>query len=278
MDLIALVVGVSLAVGVGVIAHGALSLCIEMERRFHRSAKPGRLHALGFADSPNHATQRTQENRFGMARIPWTSLYAGAALIGLILLAVLGPYLPGIRLGFLAAPAFVWLFRRYLIRQARRFQAGQTRQFLLDLRLHMSLQGSLLLGLESMAKSCPASNPLHACLKHRLAGSAARSGIDLLRQVTNDVRFPLFDRAVQAIVSAQLCGGVADVDQAIGRIIDELNEAVAYQSEEQMQRLPLRITLLAMPFLLGPIVVLLFYPLVDRILKTLAGVSVGGGF
>jgi hypothetical protein len=45
-----------------------------------------------------------------------------------------------------------------------------------------------------------------------------------------------------------------------------------------MQRLPLRITLLAIPFLLGPIVILLFYPLVDRILKTLSGVAVGGGF
>jgi hypothetical protein len=45
-----------------------------------------------------------------------------------------------------------------------------------------------------------------------------------------------------------------------------------------MQRLPLRITLLAMPFLLGPIVILFFYPLVDRILKTLSGTAIGGGF
>lgn len=76
----------------------------------------------------------------------------------------------------------------------------------------------------------------------------------------------------------QQSGGISDVDQAIANVIEELNEEIGYQSEEQMQSLPLRITLLAMPFLLGPIVILLFYPLVDRILKTLSGVSIGGGF
>ena len=78
--------------------------------------------------------------------------------------------------------------------------------------------------------------------------------------------------------SAQQSGGVVGVDQAIFSAIEELNDEIANQSEEQMQRLPLRITLLAMPFLLGPIVILLFYPLVDRILSTLAGTAVGGGF
>ncbi|NMB68836.1 MAG: hypothetical protein GYA20_08750, partial [Chloroflexi bacterium] len=52
----------------------------------------------------------------------------------------------------------------------------------------------------------------------------------------------------------------------------------AGQVEEQMQQMPTRITLLAMPFLLGPIVILLFYPLVDHILSTLAGTAIGGGF
>ena len=68
------------------------------------------------------------------------------------------------------------------------------------------------------------------------------------------------------------------VDQAVASAIEELNEEIAGQAEEQMQQMPTRITLLAMPFLLGPIVILLFYPLVDRILKTLSGTSIGGGF
>ena len=68
------------------------------------------------------------------------------------------------------------------------------------------------------------------------------------------------------------------MDQAIASSIEELNDEIAGQAEEQMQQMPTRITLLAMPFLLGPIVILLFYPLVDRILSTLAGTAIGGGF
>jgi hypothetical protein len=85
-------------------------------------------------------------------------------------------------------------------------------------------------------------------------------------------------RVVQRIRSAQQSSGFLGIDQAISNAIEALNEEIATACEEQIQRLPLRITLLAMPFLLGPIVILLFYPLVDRILKTLAGTAIGGGF
>ena len=46
----------------------------------------------------------------------------------------------------------------------------------------------------------------------------------------------------------------------------------------QFPELPARYLALCLSFLLGSIVILLFYPLVDRILKTLSGVSIGGGF
>ena len=111
-----------------------------------------------------------------------------------------------------------------------------------------------------------------------MKGSSARSGLDLLSQLAEDLKSPQLLHVVQRVQAAQQSGGVSDVDQAIASVIEELNEEIGYQSEEQMQRLPMRITLLAMPFLLGPIVILLFYPLVDRILKTLSGVSIGGGF
>ena len=155
---------------------------------------------------------------------------------------------------------------------------GQIRQFLIDVRLHMSLQGSLLLGLESLAKTTVETSVVYQRLQKRLKGSSARSGLDLLNQLADDLKSPQLLRVVQRVQAAQQSGGVSDVDQAIAGVIEELNEEIGYQSEEQMQRLPLRITLLAMPFLLGPIVILLFYPLVDRILKTLSGVSIGGGF
>ena len=115
-------------------------------------------------------------------------------------------------------------------------------------------------------------------LQKRLKGSSAHSGLDLLNQMADDLNSPQLLRVVQRVQAAQQSGGVTDVDQAIASVIEDLNEEISYQSEEQMQQLPTRITLLAMPLLLGPIVILLFYPLVDRILQTLAGVSIGGGF
>ena len=278
MNTYSLVVGFSLAIGVGMIANTIISIIFETGRRLSRPVRRGRIHALGLGNKDQSEEKRTEEAIPGIGPIPWGSLYAGAALIGLVLLAVLGPHLPGIRLGFLALPGLVWLAKRYLIQQRKRFLVGQIRQFLVDVRLHMSLQGSLLLGLESMGRTTLETSAVYHALQKRLKGSSARSGLDLLSQLAEDLKSPQLLQVVLRVQAAQQSGGVSDVDLAIASVIEELNEEIGYQSEEQMQRLPMRITLLAMPFLLGPIVILLFYPLVDRILKTLSGVSIGGGF
>jgi hypothetical protein len=278
MDTSSLVVGLSLAIGVGMIANTVISIIFEIGRRLSRPIQRGRLHALGLGNKDQSEEIRTEEAILGFSDIPWGVLYAGAALVGLVLLAVLGRYLPSIRLCFLALPALVWLAKSYLIQQRKRFMVGQVRHFLIDVRLHMSLQGSLLLGLESLSKTTVETSVVYQRLQKRLKGSSARSGLDLLSQLAEDLKSPQLLRVIQRVQAAQQSGGVSDVDQAIAGVIEELNEEIGYQTEEQMQRLPLRITLLAMPFLLGPIVILLFYPLVDRILKTLSGVSIGGGF
>lgn len=278
MESFSLVVGFGLAIGVGMITNTVISIFYEIGRRFYRPVQRGRLHALGLDNNRQNEEKKTEELLLGFGNIPWNTCYAVAALIGLVLLVILGPHLPTIKLGFLVLPGLVWLIKRYLIHQRKRFMVGQIRQFLIDVRLHMSLQGSLLLGLESLAKTTVETSVVYQSMKRRLKGSSARSGIDLLNQLAEDLKSQQLQRVVQRVQAAQQSGGVSDVDQAITSVIAELNEEIGYQSEEQMQRLPLRITLLAMPFLLGPIVILLFYPLVDRILKTLSGVSIGGGF
>ena len=96
--------------------------------------------------------------------------------------------------------------------------------------------------------------------------------------MAKDLKSAHLTRITQRIQAAQQSGGLLGVDQAVAKSIEELTDDINGQTEEQMQRLPLRITLLAMPFLLGPIVILFFYPLVDRILKTLSGTAIGGGF
>ena len=278
MENTSLIVGLSLAVGLGLVCHVLLSTLWEGSQRLSRRLHRGRLAALGVGHSQEQAQKINEDALLGLDQIPWNKAYLGATFLGLVLFFVLGPSLPGVRLFFLGLPVLVWLARLYLVQQRKHLMAGAIRQFLIDVRLHMSLKGSLLLGLENLANTTLELTPVHQALKRRLLGGSARSGLDVLRQVADDLNALHLLKAVQRIQSAQHSGGVLDVDQAIASSIEELNEEMTYQAEEQMQHLPLRITLLAMPFLLAPIVILLFYPLVDRILKTLSGVAVGGGF
>lgn len=277
MEIYSLVVGLSLTIGVGLLVHPLFSFVVETGRRLDHRARQGRLAVLGIPKSSKEESS-IEEVSLGLGHIPWNSIYAISTLIGLILLAVLGPSLSSTKWLFLTFPLVTWGCKRYLIQQRKRFMLSQIRQFLIDLRLHMSLRGSLLLGLESIGQTSLESPMVYQSLKHRLSGGSARSGLDLLRQIAKDVQSPIFSRIIQRIQAAQQSGGVTDIDQTLTSAIDDLNEEISYQTEEQMQRLPTRITLLAMPFLLGPIVILLFYPLVDRILQTLSGVGIGGGF
>lgn len=280
MDTYPLLVGFSFAIGMGLIANATLSTLHDFGRRFSQALfrKQSRLLALGLTSAKEKEEHDTEDVILGLSNIPWANLYAAAALAALILFATLGPYLPGARLALLGLPGLVWLLKRYLIHQRRRFMAGQVRQFLVDIRLHMSLCGSLLLGLENIARTTGENSPVYRALQRRMSGGAAKSGLDVLQQLASDLRSLHLLRVAQRVHSAQQSGGMLGVDQAIASSIEELNDEIAGQAEEQMQQMPTRITLLAMPFLLGPIVILLFYPLVDRILNTLSGTAIGGGF
>lgn len=278
MDTYPLAVGFSLAIGAGLMIHALLSSLFSLGRRWLRAlvSRRYRLHALGIDDPAKNI--HNDDEILGLNGVPWMNLYAGAAVIGLSLFIWIGPSLPSTRLAFLAAPGLVWLFKGYLVRQRRRFLLGQVRQLLIDLRLHMSLRGSLLLGLENIVQTTQETNLVYRVLKLRTSGGQAKSGLDVLRQVAADLKSAHLVRIVQRIQAAQMSGGVLTMDQALVSSIGELTDEINSQTDEQMQRLPLRITLLAMPFLLGPIVILFFYPLVDRILQTLSGTGIGGGF
>ncbi len=280
METYPLFVGFSLAIGIGLMLNALFTALYTLAHRLSRglSYRPNRLSSLGVTSARLQAEGTSEDELLGLARIPWTNLYALSALAGLGLFLLVGPSLGGSRLALLGLPAGVWLLKRYLVRQRRRFMIGQVRQLLVDIRLHMSLSGSLLLGLENIARTTGANTPVYRALKRRMSGGSAKSGLEVLEQVAKDVNSVHLLRAAQRVRSAQQSGGVAGVDQAIASSVEELNDEIAGQAEEQMQQIPTRITLLAMPFLLGPIVILLFYPLVDRILNTLAGTAIGGGF
>ena len=278
MDSISLAVGFSLAIGVGLVANNILFFLYETGRRFTRAARFGRLQKLGLVSLIGKEETFTEEAILGIEQIPWGNLYAAAMLAGLALFVGIGPYIPGSRPALLTLPILVWLAKRYLAGQRKRLLVGEVRQLLIDVRLHLSLQGSLLLALESIAKIPPGTSIVRRALARRMSGGAAGNGLEVLERIARDLRSPHLAKVAQRIRAAQQAGGILDVDQALASAISELSEEIGYQADEQMQRLPLRITLLAMPFLLGPIIILLFYPLVDRILTTLSGVGVGGGF
>ncbi len=279
METYPLLVGFSFAVGAGLITHAALSFLYSLGKRLTRgvSGRPSRLSRL-METGTDEKQAGSAEDLLGLARIPWTNLYALSALVSLALFTLIGPSLGGSGLFLLSLPALVWLLKRYLMYQRRRFMVSQVRQLLVDIRLHMSLAGSLLLGLENIAQTSGETTPVYRALKQRMAGGSAKSGLTVLEQLAGDVKSVHLLRVAQRVSSAQQSAGVLGVDQAIASSIEELNDEIAGQAEEQMQQMPTRITLLAMPFLLGPIVILLFYPLVDRILSTLSGTAIGGGF
>lgn len=278
MDTYPLMVGFSLAIGVGLIVNATISSMYVLGRRWFQfiGRRHYRLQALGI-DNPTKGSQ-SEDEILGLTQIPWTNLYAGAAVLGLALFFFIGPSVPSMRLGFLTVPALVWLFKGYLAGQRKRFLLGQLRQLLIDVRLHMSLRGSLLLGVENIASSTGEDRIVYRLLRLRMSGGQVKSGLEVFQQMAQDLKSIHLTRIAQRIQAAQQSGGLLGVDQAVAKSIEELTDEINGQTEEQMQRLPLRITLLAMPFLLGPIVILFFYPLVDRILKTLSGTAIGGGF
>ena len=277
----ALVVCFSCAIGVGLIANVVLSSMYESGRRWFYgfTRRQGRLHALGLGNKDGGNTELfSEEAVLGLPKIPWNGLYVGSTLLGSSVFLLLGSSMSGLKWFFLALPAMLWLTKRFFIHQQKRFMVGKIRQLLLDIRLQMSLNGSLLLGLASIAENTMDTSAVYQSLKRRMSGGSGKNGLDILRQMAEDLKSPHLKKITQRIYAANQSGGILDVDSVIAGSIDELNEEISNHAEEQMQQLPLRITLLAMPFLLGPIVILLFYPLVDRILKTLSGVAVGGGF
>ncbi|NMB68527.1 MAG: hypothetical protein GYA20_07175, partial [Chloroflexi bacterium] len=237
MDGYPLLVGFSFAMGVGFIANTTLSMLVLLGRRLNHAVlrKPGRLAALGLTSEKEKSKQNTMEEVYGLTEIPWTSLYAASALLSLILFATLGPYLAGARTALLTLPGLVWLVKRYLMHQRRRFLVANVRHLLVDIRLHMSLAGSLLLGLENIARTTGETSPVYRALQRRMSGGSAKSGLDVLQLLANDLKSLHLMRVAQRVQSAQQSSGMIGVDQAIASSIEELNEEIAGQVEEQMQ-------------------------------------------
>jgi hypothetical protein len=281
VETFAWIVGVAVTIGIGLLVNSLLGGFVQMVTRIVRLVRirTSRVYSFGLNQSTHSDTAPSEDDLLvSFGHIPWRSLYLLSALAGMGLFALLSPQIPGAALAFLALPGLVYLLRRYLIYNWRRFLAAQVRELLVDARLGMSLYGSLLLGLENIAATTVETSAVYRVLKRQFAGGSPKSGLDVLQAMGVELKAPELERTVSRLRSAQAAGGVLDLDAALGNAIDEITEEINSGAEEQMQKLPLRITLLAMPFLLGPIIILLFYPLVAKVLGTLSGMPTAGGF
>lgn len=262
-DGIAWLIGGLLAVGVGLTGYTTLGFILHLGTIRRRS------RLLALAQSRQNATPPSEDEILGLDAIPWNGLYLLAGALGLTISLVIGPIMPMLQGLALLAPLSVWIAHRYLVRQRRRALAGQARQMLIDLRMLLTLRGSLLLALQDLAATPVNTSPIMRRLARAFQGGRPRSGLEVLECLAGELQSPHLEQAVQRLRAAQ--AGTLDMDQALATAITDIGEELNAQVEEQMQQIPTRMTFLAVPFLLGPIVILLLYPLADRILQTLAG-------
>jgi hypothetical protein len=227
----------------------------------------------GKADADNAQPVRIEkidrDEILGLSQYPWARYYFAAAMIGAVLFIFLGPAVAMLKYEFLMLPVLLHLVRIYLRSQAKKSVLGQELRFFADLRMRLSLRRSVLLALEDLSTSPPEETPIYQQLGIVFAGSRPSSSVDALETLATRLQ----SARVQALASAVKASieGTLNVDDYLTSAIRDMAEEIRGKTEEDLQGMPLRITLLAMPFLLGPIVVMLLYPIADRVLKTLAG-------
>jgi len=156
--------------------------------------------------------------------------------------------------------------------------------FLTDLRLALPLQGSLLCALQEVAgreklSSSQKSRPggcLAVLTARILSGGFSGNGLELLEQLASSTRAPYLADLVAWTKAAE--EGTLAADVPFEHALERLQAETYTAARENMQRLPTRLTVLVLPALLGPAIVVLLYPVVARLLANMGGAGWSGGF
>jgi len=204
----------------------------------------------------------------GLSRIPWMYLYA------LALLAGLGLYLFTHQLAVFLLAAVPFAVRAWLAGYRKRQLNAETLAFLIDVRIVLPLQGSLLRALQDVAQR--GGTRLAKAAARYLAAGFQGSGLQLLERLAQDTHLPALQDLVAWMQAAE--AGTMGSDVPFEHTLSRLRSEMVTALREQMQRIPTRLTVLVLPSLLGPTIVLLLYPVVARLLASMAGVGWGGGF
>jgi hypothetical protein len=222
----------------------------------------------------------TPDDLIGLGKIPWMPIYLLSMAAGLGLYALTRQTLT-LFLAFVPFGVRTWL-AGYRKRQVN----AEVLAFLTDLRLAMPLQGSLLRALQDVAgreaedaAKSPSARPggrLAGMTARMLAGGFNGSGLELLEQLAAGTQAPYLGDLVAWTKAAE--AGTLAADAPFEHALERLQAETYTAARENMQRIPIRLTVLVLPALLGPAIVVLLYPVVARLLANMGGVGWGGGF
>jgi len=205
----------------------------------------------------------------GMEKIPWLYVYLGGAGLAFAL------YFGTRQVWVLPLAVLPLLYQTWLKRYRQRGLMQSIWQFLLDLRIRLTLRGTLLLALQDVVDQNP--SKIAQALGKYLAAGYAENGMALLARLDADVPgLPFLSDLVTRTAAAQ--EGTLDMDQALRQVMESLQQEMKTASREQLQKIPSRLILMAFPALLMPALFLLVFPLAARLIASLQGLTWGSGF
>ena len=209
-----------------------------------------------------------QDDLLGLNRIPWLPITALALLAGVgLFLFTRQPAVLLLAVSPLAA-------RIWLRNHRRKELDAEVLAFLTDLRLAIPLQGSLLRALQEVAER--GGSRLEQITARYLKGGFSGSGLDLLDRLAEDTQIvSLRDLAAWTRAAQE---GTLQHDAPFEHALRRLRAESETKAREHLQRIPTRLTLLVLPALLGPAIVVLLYPVVARLLANMGGAGWSGGF
>jgi len=250
------------ALGTGLLVHALLSLLSDSLFWIrHRRSKASRL--LFLTDGQQAARPQVCASMDDLMpdETPWGVVYivSGVLAVGLYLWS--GQRLA---LGLAIVPVAVRLWRRSLMQRA---MLADVWQFLMDVRLRLTIEGSLSRSLQASARE--SRTRMARVVGRYLDGGYDGNGLALLEQIADDTGISLLGDLVARTKAA--AAGTLGLDDALRQSMQRLHDELTTRKREQLQQIPSRLILFVFPTLLGPILALLVFPLVARLLAQLQG-------
>ena len=195
-----------------------------------------------------------------------------AAAGGLALSWSLFQFQPTLRPVGAAAAVLPLVWRRWRIRQGETAIAVQVRTFLDDLRLSLAMDVAIGPSLERIAGELDgaANSVLTDRLRFHVARMSAYPGpLDVIRLLAVELRSRDLRDLVRRLEAARRGG--ESYRKALETAADELIQRMNAQAEQAIEAAPMQLMLPMVALLFPPALVLVLYPLADRLINQIAG-------